>query len=96
MLAYNSKDEIQEIIGIFDKNSRGDKIRVTRIIKKKSNTIYVDVRNMYTDQDGEIRPTQKGIRLNSEIAVDIICAMLEALGDEAIQDVLLRFRDSEN
>lgn len=93
MLAYNSKDEIQEIIGIFDKNSRGDKIRVTRIIKKKSNTIYVDVRNMYTDQDGEIRPTQKGIRLNSEIAVDIICAMLEALGDEVIQDVLLRFRD---
>lgn len=95
MLAYNSKDEIQEIIGIFDKNSRGDKIRVTRIIKKKSNTIYVDVRNMYTDQDGEIRPTQKGIRLNSEIAVDVICAMLEALGYEAIQDVLLRFRDSE-
>jgi hypothetical protein len=95
VLAYNFKDEIQEIIGIFDKNSRGDKIRVTRIIKEKSNTIYVDVRNMYTDQDGEIRPTQKGIRLNSEIAVDVICAMLEALGDEAIQDVLLRFRDSE-
>lgn len=93
-MAYNATNEIKEVIATFDKNKRGDKIRVTKVSQKESNKVSIDVRTMYTADDLEIKPTTKGIRIDSEMAADVIVAMLKALGQDIIQDVMAAL-DSE-
>lgn len=92
-MAYNSNNEVQEVISTLDKNKRGDKIRVTKIINSKYGYVSVDVRNMYTTEDGDVRPTTRGIRFNSEMAPDVIMAMLEALGQDTVQDLLTKVKE---
>ena len=96
-MAYNSQNETQKEIAVVDKNTRGDKIRVARIEKvgKTQTTVSVDVRTMYTADDGEVRPTQRGIRIDSETAPDIILAMIKALGEDARQQIIADIEDIE-
>ncbi|MEM4385387.1 MAG: hypothetical protein QXD03_02430 [Candidatus Anstonellales archaeon] len=86
-MAYRNEKSV--VIATFDKNKRGDKIRVTKVENEKTGDIQVDVRYMYTDDNGELQYTQKGVRIGSELAVDIIKAMIEALGEEVKQDLIM-------
>lgn len=86
-MSYNARDEVQTVITTVDRNNRGEKIRVTKIEKESNNTTFLDIRTMYTTEDGEIRPTTKGVRMNMEIAHEIVAAMVEALGDEGKEDL---------
>ena len=90
-MPYNASDEVENITGTFEKNKRGDKIRVRGITKKDNPEIALDVREMYTNSDGELRYNSKGIRVKSELASDVIIAMMEASGEDVIQDVLSHF-----
>ena len=85
-MAYKSKDK-QEIIAQVQKNSRGEYIQVSKIIPENGKASSVDVRLMYTADDDEIKPTTKGVRLNSEIAGEVIVAMMKALDTEALMDI---------
>ena len=88
-MAYDSSNEIQTVLGTFEKNQRGDKIRVSKIENKKYNSLHIDVRNMYTATDGEARysPKTGGVRLNAEMASEVIVAMLMALDLTEVQDI---------
>ena len=87
-MAYNADNEIREDLGLFDKNSRGDKVAVTKITNKKTGNVAYDIRNMYTNDDDEIKPTTKGVRLNSELIVDVVGALLKGLSEDERQDLL--------
>ena len=92
-MAYKSKETNDTIIADIQKNNRGDYIRVTRIEGKDDYS--VDVRNMYTNNDGEICFTQKGVRMNSENVVEVVVAMLKALNDEDFESVLNAFSNDD-
>lgn len=83
---YNNPNEVSEVVGLFDKNSK-DKIQIRHIKNTKSKKEYIDIRQMYTEDD-ELKYTKKGIRLDSELCPDVIVSMLRALGEDRIQDIL--------
>lgn len=87
-MAYRADNEVREELGVFDKNDRGDKVSVTKITTKDTNKISFDIRNMYTTADDELRFTQKGVRLNSEMTVDVVKALLKGLDESEVMDVL--------
>jgi len=89
-MPYNFDNDVQEVIKTIDKGSRGEKIRISRITSNPKNgnkSVSVDIRNMYTDDNGEIKPTTKGLRLKSEMAAEVIVAMVEALGEDVKLDL---------
>lgn len=91
-MAYYKKEK-QTIITTADKNMRGDKIRVTRVEREDRGRVYVDVRELYTDEDGELRYTTRGVRMESEIATEVIIAMIRALGEDTVQDILMEMQE---
>lgn len=60
---------------LFDKNIKGDVIKVKSVSKGKNN--YIDVRTYYVDKEtGDLMPG-KGITLHEEIADDVANAILK-------------------
>lgn len=62
----------------FDKNSKEAVVVETREFKGKP---YVDVRTYFTNTEGELCPTQKGVMLKPELAEQVAKAMLEAAAE---------------
>ena len=87
-MAYDASKEERKVLATFDKNTRGDKIQVASITIKGKEGMSVDIRNMYTAEDGEMRPTQKGVRVNVEMVADIIKAVLPLLTEDEATDIL--------
>lgn len=89
-MAYN-RDEVRTEIASFPVGMRGDSIKVAEI-KSKTGNISVDIRRWYigTDASGEEveLPTQKGIRLNDEILVDVVACMINNMGAESLIDLV--------
>lgn len=85
-MAYNYANNKEELIKRIKKNERGEYIDIKKITNQKG-AVSIDVRNMYTTDDDEIRPTQKGIRFSSELAGDVIVAMLRAVEKEVLFDI---------
>jgi len=94
-MAYNADNELRDDLGVYDKNSRGDKVAVTKITNKKTGNVAYDIRNMYTTDGGEVRPTQRGVRLNSELIVDVMQSLLIGLGEDERQSLLQILQDKE-
>ena len=96
-MAYNASNETQTVLCTVDKNLKGDKIRVSVIKNTKFNKTSIDVRNMYTAEDGEPRYSSKmgGVRMNAEMAPDVIAAMLMALDLNEIQDIFARVQEEK-
>jgi len=94
-MAYNADNELRDDLGVYDKNSRGDKVAVTKITNKKTGNVAYDIRNMYTTDSGEVRPTQRGVRLNSELIVDVMQSLLIGLGEDERQSLLQILQDKE-
>lgn len=69
-MAYNAENEKIIELGALEKSRRGDEIKVRLISKSTSDAI--DIRNWYTDNDDEMKPTQKGVRINAEQAGELI------------------------
>ena len=86
-MAYNDSSEIKETVGEWEKNSRGDYIRVTNVTPTNGKAGSVDIRNMYTNDDGDIKPTTKGIRVPKGMVGDVVVAMLRCLSASEIEDV---------
>jgi len=83
-MAYDASREKQIDFGKVAKNQRGDYIKVQRIVPLDSNRLpSIDVRNMYTATDGNIYPArQGGVRLNSELVVEVMKLMYKAMSSE--------------
>lgn len=87
-MAYNNADEVRKELGQIKKDDRGNYIYITEIDNPKREVQYIDIRLYYTADDGEIRPTQKGVRFNAELLEDVIEALkngLEGYEDEAVK-----------
>lgn len=81
-MAYNADKEVVTLIGTVDKDEKGNKIDVKKLTSKTSSRVQVDIRTMYTNDDGEVRPTQKGCRFNIEQLAEITGLLASMLSDE--------------
>lgn len=89
-MAYNAKETQKDIL-MIPKGNRGDYIKVSRIIPENTAKAQsIDIRMMYTAVDpneGEqIRPTQKGVRINSEMLPEIMAAIYGNMTEEELAD----------
>ena len=97
-MAYNASNEVQEEIVRLQKNQRGDYLVVKKVTNKNSGNVSVDVRNYYTNDNDEVLPTSKGIRINSEMLLETMMAMakcLEIVEVEDLKDALDQILDIE-
>lgn len=64
----------------FDmQKSNGETLRVES--SEFKGKMYIQIRNWYTDEDNELRPTKKGVSLNTEQLRQVIDA-LTSIADE--------------
>lgn len=84
-MAY-STNEKRVTVGEIKKNNMGEYIKVDSIEGKNGNS--VDVRTYFTSEDGQILPTKKGVRVNSEQSVDLVKFIVMAMDEAARMDVL--------
>lgn len=88
-MAYDASSEIKKELALLDKNDRGDKVAVQLITyKDKTKGVAIDIRNMYTDAGGEIKPTAKGIRLSSDMMAEVIISCFNHLSEEDREKVM--------
>lgn len=86
-MAYDASKEKQVEYGMIKKNSRGEYIKVTRIIPSDRKMESIDIRLYYTDDSDTIRPTQKGVRISSEQIGEVVRAILRAMTPEEKLDI---------
>lgn len=86
-MAYKNSNEVQTVIKDIPKNDRGDLVRITKIESQGKDTYY-DIRNMYTDDSGEVRYTQKGVRLKTEMLCEIIPALMADFDPDSFNTVI--------
>lgn len=84
-MAYNTNEK-RVTVGEIKKNNMGEYIKVDSIEGKNGNS--VDVRTYFTSEDGQILPTKKGVRVNSEQSVDLVKFIVMAMDEAARMDVL--------
>lgn len=82
----------QTIHAMLDKNSRGDYIQVSSIEGKMW---AMDIRQMYTAADGEIKPTTKGVRVNEELVVDLLVECVNALPSDLYEELMERLDNAD-
>ena len=81
-MAYN-KEEKKDNLLTLEKNQRGDYIKVDAVLpESKEGLKSVDIRLWYTADDKEIKPTQKGVRINEEQLFDVVKAMCSLLQED--------------
>lgn len=79
-MAYDSSNETRNELAKIRKNDKGDHIVITEITNNNTGTCNIDIRLYYTnEEDGELRPTQKGVRFNAEYLEEIIEALNKAV-----------------
>ena len=81
----DSKEERKELLNVR-KNNRGDFLIISEIKVKDSDDVKVDIRNYYTDDNDEVKPTSKGVRFSSEILKDIMLALFACHAIELLDD----------
>lgn len=82
----------QTVHALLDKNSRGDYIQVSTIEGKMW---AIDIRQMYTTAEDEVKPTTKGVRVNEELVVDLLVECIKALPADIYEELMERL-DNEN
>jgi len=97
-MAYDASREKQIDFGVVTKNQRGDCIKIQRIVPLDRNRLEsIDVRNMYTADDNNIYPArQGGLRMNSEIVVDVMTLMYKAMSTEERADFMSNIEDLDD
>lgn len=82
---YNNKETN---VTMVPRNDRGEYVKVCRLIPEGNRLESIDIRNYYTSEnDGKIYPTQKGVRIHSEMLVDTVVAILHACTDEELDAI---------
>ena len=87
-MAYDNSNEIRTDLGKIRKNARGEFIAVTKIEYTDKDAVQFDIRNMYTGDDDELKFTAKGVRMNDEIAFDVVKSMVLGLSEEQRLDLM--------
>ena len=78
--------QVESNVTMVRRNDRGDFVKVCRISDGKRDSL--DIRGMYTsDNDNQIYPTQKGVRLHDEMLVETVAAILDCLNEAEMQEL---------
>lgn len=85
-MAYNNQNETTTVLLDIKKNDRGDYLRVSKI--EKGDVTSFDIRNMYTNDDGELAFTQKGVRIKDEDMIDVAVAILTSIDSGFLEDII--------
>lgn len=86
-MAYNADNETKEVLAEIQKNNRGDFIVASKITNKNTGAVSIDIRQNYTNDEGELRVTQKGVRLNAELLPDLVRGLVRALEENEVMDL---------
>lgn len=86
-MAYNAANEEREQLYFEPKNNRGEYIKVDKITNKNSGSVSVDIRNYFTNDNNEVCPTSKGIRINTESLFGIMEALAGALEENEVMEL---------
>ena len=62
----------------FDKNER---ITVAAYLNEYKGTNYLHIREHYTDKEGELKPTKKGIAIDFELATELLACLTAVIGE---------------
>lgn len=84
-MAYENEE--RKDLAVIKKNNRGDYVVVAKITNKNSGNVSLDIRQFYTDDSDQVIPTKKGIRLNTELTMDVIKAMVKVLEADELMDL---------
>lgn len=83
---FKEQDEEQKLL--LKKNERGEYIKVTAVRNKgKKELDSIDIRTMYTKENGEIAFSQKGVKIKVEQAPEVLQAMLGCLDEDEILEI---------
>lgn len=84
-MAYNADNEVKDVLAEIQKNNRGDFVIASKITNKNTGSVSVDIRQYYTNDADEVKPTSKGIRINTELLPELLAGLVKALeADEMI------------
>lgn len=86
-MAYEAKEN-RETLNMFEKNKRGDTVKVDKITNLDGGDIRVDIREYFQNDDDETCPTKKGIRLKNEWLLDVALNIISCLNEEDRDKVL--------
>lgn len=86
-MAYNADNEIREELAQIQKNNRGEYVIATKITNKTSGAVSVDIRQYYTNEADEVKPTSKGIRINTELLPELLNGLVKALEANEMMDL---------
>jgi len=82
---YNNKETN---VTMVPRNDRGEYVKVCRLIPEGNRLESIDIRNYYTSEnDGKIYPTQKGVRIHSEMLVETVVAILHACTPSELEEI---------
>lgn len=84
-MAYDNSNEVRETL-LEVELSRGDLIKVDLITKGGTKKSF-DIRRWYTDDEGEVRPTQKGVRIGDDTIVDVVKSIVNSMTEEQLVDL---------
>lgn len=84
-MAYENEE--RKDLAVIKKNNRGDYVIVAKITNKNSGNVSLDIRQFYTDDSDQVVPTKKGIRVNTELAMEVIKAMFKVLEADELMDL---------
>lgn len=87
-MAYNADNEVREELAKIQKNQRGEFIIASRIQNKNTGNVNVDIRQFYTGDEDDLKPTSKGVRFNIEMLPDMVEGLASALEENEILDLI--------
>jgi hypothetical protein len=86
-MAYNADNEVREELATIQKNSRGDFVIVSKVTNKNSGNSSIDIRQYYTNDADEVKPTSKGVRFSTEELLEIMTGLVNALEPDEVDDL---------
>lgn len=78
-MAYNANNEERKELVMVEKGVSGNCIKAAQITNKNSGNVSIDIRTFYTDKEGNICPTSKGVRFSADSLLDIMKGLADAL-----------------
>lgn len=89
-MAYDSSNEVREELLREAVDDRGDYLVVSSIEKKVGGNVdrKIDLRMYFTEEkEKNVLPTKKGVRINSEMLLEVIKAMCNGLEADEKEDL---------
>ena len=76
------------------KEIRKNKSEVIRIqLKEYKEHKLIDLRVWYEDEEGEYKPTKKGISFNTHLSINVANAITEVMSENSVEEEIIEVED---